>query len=253
VVRFRQSACSRRVTWALTLSLAVLACSVDHRKLNQDTPSGAHSPPSDGGRAGSSNVNVGGDDSSPSVAPPLVDGCADLDTDGVADCSVTLVKNAGFESDTDGWTTVDGSPLVWDGENALSDSPSGSALLTAEGSTDIEGSALFRAAQCIPAGAGQLVIAYANAWVAGAEEADAAAHAELRVSYFDAEACTGDATGYFVTPPNAATDAWVTVQAGGVTGPATASILVELTGVKPYRTAKLRAYFDNIMVKLQPL
>ena len=34
----------------------------------------------------------------------LVDGCADLDTDGIADCKATLVKNPSFTSDANGWT-----------------------------------------------------------------------------------------------------------------------------------------------------
>ena len=221
---------------------------------NGQADGGDGSPQSEGGNAGTGvDVNVGGDDSTSLVLPPLVDGCADLDTDGVADCSVTLVKNAAFKSDIGSWTAVDDSRLAWDAKNALGDTPSGCALLTAEGTTDIDGSALFRASQCLPASAGQLVIAYANAWVAASEEVAAAAHAELEVSYFDAEDCAGKATGYFVTPPNAATGTWVTVQAGGVTGPATTSILVELVGVKPYRTGNLRACFDNVMVKTKAL
>jgi hypothetical protein len=258
-----QSARGRGASWVMTLSLSVLACSVDQRKLHQAAGAGASDDRGDGGdasRAGQGGHSgtgpdaTGGGGSTPSTLPPLIDGCADLDTDGVADCSVTLARNAAFESDVDGWAAADGVALAWDPKNALGDEHSGSALLTAEGSTDIEGSALFRASQCLAASAGQLVIAYANAWVAGAEEeGDGAAHTELDVSYFESENCTGSATGYFATPRNMATGTWVTVQAGGVTAPATASILVELIGVKPHRTASLRAYFDNVMVKLEPL
>lgn len=241
----------------MLLGMSALACGVDDRKLRPSSAAGmtggdgASRP--EGGAAGvASEMNAGGEAATPPILPPLVDGCADLDTDGVADCSVTLVKNATFQSDTSDWAGVMGSSLAWDARNALGDGPSGCALLTAQGSTDVDGTALFRASQCVPVTEGQLVIAYANAWVE-ASAADDSARAELQVSYFAAEDCSGTATGYFVTPPSAATGVWVTIQAGGVTGPATRSALVELIGVKPNRAPSLSACFDNVMVKAKSL
>ena len=244
----------------MLLGISSLACGVDDRVLQPDTAAGmtdadggdgASRP--EGGRAGTgSEMNAGGEAAMPPILPPLVDGCADLDTDGVADCSVTLVKNAAFQSDTSDWIGVMGSSLAWDARNALGDDPSGCALLTAQGSTDVDGTARLRASQCVRVTEGQLVIAYANAWVE-ASAADDSARAELQVSYFAAEDCSGTATGYFVTPPSAATGAWVTIQAGGVTEPATRSALVELIGVKPNRAESLSACFDNVMVRAKTL
>jgi hypothetical protein len=244
----------------LLLGISALACGVDDRMLRPsagtdggttDGGDGASRPHGGAGGAGS-DMNAGGEAATPPSLPPLVDGCADLDTDGVADCSVTLVKNATFQSDTSGWTGVAGSSLAWDAKNAVGDDPSGCALLTAQGSTNIDGTSLFRASQCVPVTENQLMIAYANAWVE-ASAVDDPARAALQVSYFAAEDCSGTATGYFVTPPSAAQGAWVTIQAGGVTDAGTQSVSVELVGVKPNRAESLNACFDNVMVKTKPL
>jgi len=215
--------------------------------------SGAGGQPSAGADGGAgSQMNAGGEAEMGPDLPPLVAGCADLDTDGVADCSVTLVKNATFHTDTNEWSGVAGSSLAWDARNALDDDPSGCALLTAQGATDVDGTALFRASQCVLVAGDQLLIAYANAWVE-ASAVDESAQAELQVSYFEADDCSGVATGSFVTPPSAAQGAWVTIQAGGVAGAGTRSASVELIGVKPNRAESLKACFDNVMVKTKPL
>lgn len=270
---------SRHWKWralAPWLVLSVCACSLDERELRHGgsgqgatdqggAPSagsgsgvpegGEGATPGQGASSGTTGgVNDGGDGSTtPSHLPPLVGGCADLDTDGVGDCSVTLVRNPTFKTDVASWAKVGDSALDWNAKNALDDEPSGCAMLSAEGATDTDGAALFRASQCIAAGPGQLVVAYANAWVARNASPAVQAHAELQVSYFDAQDCTGSATGYFVTPPSTQAETWVTIHAGGVTGPNTKAVLVMLVGVKPYRTDNLSACFDNVMVKFKSL
>ena len=242
--------------WTLLLGIAGLACGVDDRVLQPSTTagmSGAGGQPSAGADGGAgSEMNAGGDAAMGPVLAPLIDGCADLDTDGVADCSVTLVKNATFHTDTSEWTAIAGSSLEWDARNALGDDPSGCALLTAQGAADVDGTALFRASQCVPVAGGQLLIAYANATVE-ASSVDDSARAELHVSYFEADDCSGVATGSFVTPPSAVQGAWVTIQAGGVPSAETRSASVELIGIKPNRAESLSACFDNVMVKVKPL
>ncbi len=270
-----QSTRTARGCVALALGLGLLACSVDDRELvlrsaaggaaagGPNARAGGNSGPSEGGEAspmaegGSAGAGVevpaAGAGSTPSDLPPLVGGCADLDTDQVADCSVTLVKNASFATDVSSWTAVSGGSLAWNGSNALDDTPSGCAQLTAQGSSDLDGSALYRASQCVPVAAGQLVVAYANARVEASAGSTQAAHALLDVSYFDAEDCTGTSTGHFVTPPHAAGNAWGTIQAGGVTEAATRAVLVELVGIKPFRANSLSVCFDNVMVKTKAL
>ena len=260
--------------WTGVLVMVALACSVDNRSLRLGTSAGATgvgasdaagthtgSPsggdaaaPARGGAAGAaSEVNAAGESSTPPPLPPLVDGCADLDTDSVPDCSVTLVENAAFDRDVSGWSAVGTSSLAWADRNALADTPSGCALLSAEGRSDIDGTALFRASQCVRVPAGQLVIAYANARVEASAAGGDAAQAELQVSFFDREGCVDKSNGYFTTPPSTAVGEWVTIQAGGVSGSATKSALVELVGVKPYRADSLSACFDNVMLKAKAL
>lgn len=237
--------------WSLLLGISALACGVDDRNLQSSMAAGMTGAGAQPSAGTGSEMNAGGEAASPPVLPLLVNGCADLDTDGIADCSVTLVENATFETDTSNWTAAEGSSLAWDEKNALGDEPSGCALLTAQGSAESDGTALFRASQCVRVAGGQLLIAYANAW-AEPSSADKA-QAELQVSYFDAEDCTGTATGSFTTPPSLAEGAWVTIQAGGVTGAVTRSALVELLGVKPNHAESLSTCFDNVMLKAKTL
>lgn len=266
------------VRWLPLVGIWALACSVDHRTLHSasDDLLGAGASPSTGATtaSGGENGSTGGTmspspdagaggaapdpgssggSSTASNLPPLVNGCADLDTDMVGDCTVTLVKNAAFKSDVASWTAVDPAMLAWDPRNALADTPSGCALLTVAGSTDIDGSALFRASQCVPIPGRQIVIAYANAIVdAMGGAADQTSQAELEVSFFDSDDCSGAPTGQFSTPTSAA-PTWATIQAGGVSPSTTASASVALAGVKPLRADKLSICFDNVMLKTKAL
>jgi len=264
--------------WWPLIGIWAVACSVDHRHLRQapaddgqaagpngnggagadgtepglaGSSSGATSPSPDGGAAGARPDPSPTGGSLPSPLPPLVNGCADLDTDMVADCTVTLVKNPTFKSDVAGWTAVAPATLAWDPRNALGDTPSGCALLTATGATDIDGSVFVRAAQCVAVPANQIIIAYANASVARSSGSGPSAEAELEVSFFDSEGCAGQPTGQFATPPSS-TAGWATIQAGSLSGAATTSASVALVGVKPFRADALSVCFDNIMVKAKP-
>jgi len=267
--------------WWPLFGIWALACSVDHRHLRQGpaddgqaagssananggagadsaapgtagTSSGATSPSPDGGAAGARpEPDPTGGSSPSSPLPPLVNGCADLDTDMVADCTVTLVKNPTFKSDVVNWTAVDPATLAWDARNALGDTPSGCALLTATGATDLDGSVFVRATQCVAVPPNQIVIAYANAAVAPGTGSTQAVEAELEVSFFDGEDCAGQSTGQFATPPTSAAG-WATIQAGTLSGAATTSASVALVGVKPFRADALSVCFDNVMVKAKP-
>jgi hypothetical protein len=271
----RSSARPASHRWLPLLGIGALACSVDHRHLrlgsDTNTPTAGtgidggdslvtgENPNPEGGAAGEGQgpVSTGGSPTSGSPSgggstsrplPPLVNGCADLDTDGVADCAVTLVKNPTFKSDVTSWTAVDTATLAWDPRNPLADTPSGSALLAAAGSSDIDGSLPFKAEQCVAVPANQIIIAYANALVDAPSAAGTPAQAELEVSFFDSEDCTGGPTGQFFTPPSPAA-AWSTIQAGGLSGPATRSASLALVGLKPYRADQLRVCFDNVMLE----
>jgi hypothetical protein len=167
----------------------------------------------------------------------LVDGCADLDSDGVADCAVTLVKTPSFGDGVDGWLPLEGTSLSWSEKNALSDQPSGSAL--------VQGAPRSGATQCLPLRGKQLVIAYASAFV----EADIVAtpHALLAVSFFDTAGCEGESRVSLETPASGVVGDWATIHAGWLSYAETRSVSVTLIGVRGSAEAKF--YFDNVMLK----
>jgi hypothetical protein len=230
------------------LVASAVACSQgDRRSGPREGEGGAagvaeHNEGGSGAREPSGGAGEGG----AAPANGLVDGCADLDTDGIADCDVTLVETPGFASDVSGWTPLDDAELTWDEKNALGDRPSGSARLSAA-------SPRASAAQCVDLAGQQLVIAYAQTFVEPAPGAEDPPRALLEVSFFEAEACDGERSRYFTTPPSAATGEWVTIQAGGLATDATRSLSIELVATKAQSAADVAVYFDNVMLKAQPL
>lgn len=251
----------------LGLLLGVLACSLDDRELrpaavagmagqNNAAGRGGNGPESEGGaagadeslQAGSGNDGEGGagrGSTGQAGTGGLVEGCADLDTDGVADCTITLLNTPSFASNVEDWSAVGDAELRWDRKNALGDRPSGSAKLSASG-------AFARATQCVPLTGEKLLIAYANAFVESDDE-DANARALLEVAYFASDDCSGESDGFFETPPTDRMNDWTTVHAGSVASAATRSVLVTLIGVKAGAAAGQSAYFDNVLLSAQDL
>src|SRR5262245_41663274 len=183
----------------LTLTLGVCACTIDDRKLEpaleDDGVAGAFA----GRDAATGSGGGAGATGTPDSA--LVDGCADLDTDGIADCETTLVQNPSFTSDVSGWTAQGDAKLFWDPKNELEDLPSGSAMLSA-------GTRRASASQCVALSGAQLVIAYASAFVQAPGDADKPATANLEVSFFQGNGCAGASNGYFETPASAGIGSW---------------------------------------------
>lgn len=233
------------------LLLVPCACSVDHRHLEHGPgDSGYASSANGGGAAGATDeadASSAGKGDAPGDLRGLVDGCADLDTDGVADCQTTLLENATFDRDTSAWKAASSATLSWAPKNALGDLPSGSALLSAS-------AARPSSEQCVKVEGKQLVIAYANAFVVAATGGGSSSgQAELEVSFFDTDDCSGERAGYFETPPSSMLDEWTTIQAGGVALDGTRSVSLALVGLKPSGATQLDVYFDNVMLKVKEL
>lgn len=232
---------ARTLALALPLLLAC-ACAVDDRRLSRGSGSGGSGSDSDPGAQGGEG-DVGNSGSSASGGRPnpsgLIDGCADLDTDGVADCKTNLIENATFEMDVEGWQAANGTELSWDDKNTFADLPSGCAGLKAA-------TGRARAQQCVNVPAGQLLIAYANAFVSGEAGLGQAA---LNVSFFKSADCNGESPLFFETPPSTVTGSWVVVHAGALAPPDVASVSIELVGIKPDGADEIRVFFDNVMLK----
>ncbi|HYQ18243.1 MAG TPA: hypothetical protein VEQ58_20855 [Polyangiaceae bacterium] len=235
---------SRALAAASCLSLFFLlslGCSVDDRELHSDASHGGSGSDSmNGSQAGDDGPSPsGGGTAGTSSGSTLVDGCADLDTDGIGDCKATLVNNGAFHEDVSDWTASPGAELIWDEKNALDDLPSGSAKLQTTASR-------ASGTQCLSMQGARLVIAYANAFV---EDDTALGQAELQVSFFDSENCSGAPSLTFETPRSSSSNAWTIVQAGQVSASTTNSASIELTALKPDSAQELDVYFDNVMLK----
>jgi hypothetical protein len=215
----------------------------DGGKTSTGGSSSSASGSSSGGKTPTAGTGGSGDGGQPSD-DGLVNGCADLDTDGVGDCTITLVKTPTFTEDVSGWAAMGDATLSWDVKNALADAPSGSAKLRAI-------TTRAAAQQCLPLDGRKLVIAYANAFVVEAADDEHPLQAQLAVSFYDQASCAGEASGFFETPPSTQSATWVTIQAGGLSDESSRSMSISLVGVKPTAEAKLEAYFDNVMLKAQ--
>jgi hypothetical protein len=227
---------------AQLLLFSLFACSVDDRvlqpaKRSGQTEMGDNADPS-------MEDNSQRDGGSASSAPDLVDDCADLDTDGIADCKVTLVTTPNFTSDVEGWAAEGDAELSWDPKNALSDEPSGSAKLSGLATS-------VRALQCVPIEGSKLLIVYANVFVETGEADADDARALLEVAYFVSEDCSGASEGLFETPPSSETNAWTPIHAGGVSLDTTHSVSVTLIGIKSNSEMSQTVYFDNVMLTAQ--
>lgn len=240
-----------RALFQAPVSLAFLlfpcACSVDHRHLEHGLGDSGYASNTDGGTAaGATGEPDAGSGGATGDTRGLVDGCADLDTDGIADCLATLLENPAFDRDTRAWEPALNATLSWAPKNALGDVPSGSALL---------GTSAARASseQCVKMEGKRLVIAYANAFVVAASTGASTGQAELEISFFESVDCSGDRFGYFETPPSALPDEWTTIQAGGVAPDATRSVSLALVGLKASATTPFEVYFDNVMLKAKEL
>jgi hypothetical protein len=221
--------------------IVLVSCSIDERQLEPKPGAAGTSGVSNSLDAGGEGSVAGGESGGGAAGAPtsdgLVEGCADLDTDGVADCEVTLVKNPSFTDGVDGWLPLEGTALTWAEKNALSDLPSGSAL--------IQGAPHSRATQCLPLHGQRLVIAYASAFVES--DIEEAGHALLAVSFFDTAGCEGESRGFFETPASGVVGTWSTIHAGSLSHPETRSISVTLVGV--IGNAESKFYFDNVVLE----
>lgn len=180
-----------------------------------------------------------------SALPELVDGCVDLDQNKVGDCSETLVTNAVFATDVDGWNVGLTPLLAWSDQNRAADTPSGSALISFESDPiDMDGVAESAAAQCVPISGSTKLVLRANAYI---KPKQGEGLAGLGVWFYEEADCSGTALTPFEVV-RAETDTWLTLN-GSPDVPANAkSVVVRLTVSKPQRQEAFEVVFDNVLV-----
>ena len=238
------------------------ACSLDHRQLQLAVAGmGPAASGADdqglagraGQAAGSSGQGGASEGGSVESAIPVAGGCADLDVDGVSDCTESNVQNGDFERDVAHWQPDMDTSVEWDASNAAGDPPSGSALIASPGLIDAAatGVALRAAQQCIPMSGTKLVIVYANALVEPGQ--DQQGRAEVDVAFFDSEDCSGPLTSSFSTPQplDGSVGSWLTLKAGSVSAATTRSAQIKLALLKPFRALSFQARFDNVLLRIE--
>ena len=246
----------RFVLSSLALIWACCACTLDERKLvlsgaGGSTPlaagagaaqleAGGAAPGENAGQGGEAGEVAGG-------ASGFVNSCADLDGNGVSDCSETLLENATFDANVTQWEAHPGATIAWDAKDLLGASASGSALVTASGSMDSDGYGIAVAEQCLSVRDGTVLQVFANA---AFDAGPVTGGAEIGMWFFAGEACSGDTPNeVYETPKEFTAGKTLTLRGAKGVSPQIKSVRVRLGVIKPFRAESFTVRFDNILLR----
>ena len=249
-VRLRSSALA-----LLCTPFLLTACPIDDRSLftgsGGSADGGAGHATGGGGTTSGGNPptiggsNDGGQAGEADDGPPLfVDGCTDLDSDGVSDCTETLVENSAFKMDVAHWTAEPGVTIDWDAQDLLGAVDSGSAFVTSSGALDAPGDGIAAAAQCVPVSAGQVIDIAANALI---DAGPVQGRTVLILWFFPTDTCGNAPVDVYKTSEEFATGKRITLR-GTKAVDRTGSMLVRLGVVKPFKADSFSVRFDNVLI-----
>jgi hypothetical protein len=202
--------------------------------------------PSAAGEAGASSAS-GGSSGGTGAAPgwagaPPVDCTADIDFNQIPDCEETLLENAGFDLDIDGWTVQEFASLVWDFSDGSHSFSSGSISVTNIAlSNDGQGSA----AQCLQVEPGAKYLAHVQGFIPGGQTQGSA---RLEALQYASDDCSGDASEVEATSSEMVQE-WVLLQSETTTAESTRSLLFQLVAQKPQGAPYFQVLFDNALLK----
>jgi hypothetical protein len=270
---------SRAVITAFGLFVASsTACSVDDRVLESSDCSDAHcgtggatahggSAASEGGKSASGGrtagrggtANSGGAETEGGAGSTDGEGgnaivdiaCPDLDQNTVPDCSETLVVNATFDKDIDGWRSQTYATASWDFVNAQAGEKSGSIFLENSAPADATSGSGFiytGVNQCLAIdGEGQHQI-FAQVFNDGEL---VTGYGSVVARLFTSADCKGTPVSVVASPNLGNTGNWFTVQTSVFpTDASVQSVMVELrAGKLSTRTGAVSLRFDNVMVR----
>jgi hypothetical protein len=234
-------------------ALFAVACGVDDRTLRGNAGSGgtALAPHDVGGAAPTArpeDAAAGGAAEAPDL--PV----CDYSGAPAAGCA-TMVQNAGFTSDTSGWSPDGGVYGIWRAADANSSKGSGSIdvlnLLTGEDA----GVAPGAARQCLLVVPGRTYDLASDVFVeAGQGDGPMpggpyVGKAVLGAFFFDDDRCEGTSVGFFNAEEVTDSDQWRHVSASGRAPELARAISVRLNALKPIREYMFRATFDNVLVR----
>lgn len=209
---------------------------------------------------GSSSVGGGGNDTTSaggatSTAGPTTTGeaggtgdpgCPDLDDNEVADCDETLVENANFDANLNGWHEETNALANWEHDDALDHDASGSATITNRTvDEEREGQVMRGLWQCIPASAGTAYQMLTQLRITGAE---GQGWGGLNLWFYDGADCTGTAVTAS-TPLLGTTTDWSLTETRAEAPENTQSMLVRLVVNKPFSAPAITVDFDNVLIR----
>jgi hypothetical protein len=197
---------------------------------------------SGGSGCGSSNAVCAGQGGSGGM---VVGRCPDLDADGVLDCDESVIQNATFDLNPDGWVPESNLDLTWSDVDATGQKDSGSLGAANQFEADLEGTLMVGAHQCLANVGGAVYHYYLQASVpsdAGGTQAG------FQVIYYDNVQCTGTmldvAASNVVDGPG-----WELASLTYLTPFGAKSASVRIVVLKPYRQAPVTTLFDNVLVR----
>lgn len=197
-------------------------------------------PPTSGG----SDSGGSGSGATPGWAgAPAVDCTADLDLNQIPDCEETLLENAGFDLDIDGWKVGEFASLVWDFSDGSHSFGSGSISVT---NIALSNEGQGNAGQCSQVDPGVTYVAHVQGFIPGGQTEGSA---RFEVLQYESDDCTGDEVHLEATHSEI-TQEWVLLQSPTVTTENTRSLLFRMVAEKPQGAPYFQVLFDNALLKI---
>jgi hypothetical protein len=180
--------------------------------------------------------------------PPGVEaqpGCPDLDANGVLDCVETILGNAGFDRDTDGWEAEPDVRGGWEANDARERGDSGSALVRFELVLDSDARGFGGLYQCLAAEVGGRYQMAAQVWIP-AEQGEGSSG--VQVLFMPEPNCGGIPLGSSIAATSAVEE-WHSVNAAFEIPVGVVSLKVRLGSVKPFRDESFAVLIDNVLLR----
>lgn len=216
------------------------------------------SSPQSGGRGGfAGDAGSGGEAGGEPVAGPegVIENCTcsgsttcpDLDVNNVADCDETLLQNAHFEKDARAWTEDPGLELAWTAADAANSATSGALAVENQTETDLTGSIMAGAHQCVPISGGKIYELAAQVLLPA--EPIEGTSGGMQVVFYSDESCAGKVLDSVTSNLVAVTPSWKAVKLTQRAPTTCRSARVRLVSIKSFRQAPTKILFDNVLAR----
>lgn len=173
--------------------------------------------------------------------------CPDIDANGVLDCVETLLVNASFDRDSEGWASDAEVRSSWQTNDGWQSSNSGSVLVLNEYYADSDARAFSGLYQCIATRAGRAYALGAQVWIP-AEQEEVDTEAGVQVLFMTEPGCVGYPVGSAMAV-TANIEAWTTVSTEFDVPADVIALKVRLGSAKPFRTDAFAALIDNALLR----